>query len=270
MKFKLSSKYRPIFLLLFFWLIEELTEDFIYGPLLDKQKSGSFLMINSEYKLLVMVTLVILNKVCIKQRIYFNFSTYALKNKLKSLIFLFIFIGYFVITPMLDHPERLREAFIIGLIAAIPEEYLFRGIILGNLLKNTSFISCKYKQIFICLLISSLTFSMAHISNITTQSVLATLLQIIQVFGYGTILGALYIKTGSLLFPIITHFTLDFAITLVNGTSSTVHGSFMINLIGTLIITVLCVIIAANIIKSAKKLKLFDKLNEHIETKNYF
>lgn len=37
------------------------------------------------------------------------------------------------------------------------------------------------------------------------------------VLGIGFLLGCLYVKTGSLLIPMITHFFFDFFVTIMNG-----------------------------------------------------
>lgn len=74
-----------------------------------------------------------------------------------------------MVTPLFSHPERFKEAVIIGIIAAIPEEYLYRGIILGNLLRSTSFIKLRGKRVIITLVISSFIFALAHVSNILTS-----------------------------------------------------------------------------------------------------
>lgn len=35
LKFRFDNKVKPMFVLLLFWLVEEFTEDFIYGPFFD-------------------------------------------------------------------------------------------------------------------------------------------------------------------------------------------------------------------------------------------
>lgn len=258
LKFRFDNKFKPMFVLLLFWLVEELTEDFVYGPFFDRLKDISFLKINVEYKIVVFITVLILNQIWLKQRVYWQYSIKKFYNK--NIILLLVLV-YFMVTPLFSHPERFKEAVIIGIIAAIPEEYLYRGIILGNLLRSTSFIKSRGKRVIITLVISSFVFSLAHVSNILTQTASVTLFKVIQVLGYGAILGAMYMSTGSLFFSIAIHFMIDFSVTIVNGNASTANGPFMMGLVDALIVLVLCIIIAMGIVQDEKKLIICDKID---------
>ncbi|MGR8827574.1 CPBP family intramembrane metalloprotease [Leuconostoc citreum] len=110
--------------------------------------------------------------------------------------------------------EYLLEAIFIGIAAAITEEYIFRGIFLGYLLKIFKFNS---HDVYISLAISTLFFSVYHFGNILNQNIGATLLQMIGVGGIGFMFGCLYVKTGSLLISMITHFFFDYYVTIMNG-----------------------------------------------------
>ncbi|WP_260351405.1 CPBP family intramembrane glutamic endopeptidase [Leuconostoc pseudomesenteroides] len=72
------------------------------------------------------------------------------------------------------NPEHFWEALFIGTAAAFPEEFIFRGIFLGYLLKT--FKSSKY-GVIISLVISTVLFSVYHFGNIVNQNIEATILQ---------------------------------------------------------------------------------------------
>lgn len=112
------------------------------------------------------------------------------------------------------HPRNIFDGLFVGLIAAIPEEYLFRGIFLGALL--TTLAKTKY-CIWTSLIGSSVLFSFYHIGNIFHQNLVATLTQMVVVLGMGFLFGALYVRTASLLIPIIVHFFIDYNLTILQG-----------------------------------------------------
>lgn len=142
---------------------------------------------------------------------------YSFKFSKKSIIFIII-IAIIEITYSIFSPHKIYQAFMIGILSSIPEEYLFRGVILGGLLELVK--SKKIKNIYIPILISSLIFSMFHLSNLTFQNFSYTIAQMIQVFGLGIFLSALYIRTHNLLVPIIAHFTLNSIVTFMNPSNS--------------------------------------------------
>ena len=126
-------------------------------------------------------------------------------------------IGWFAVTnrTLID----VLQAAVIGTIAAVPEEYLFRGVMLGGLIRAfyvAHHRHAKYQLLF-CVGLSSLVFSLAHLSNLPAQGVVITIAQVIQTFGMGAVFATLYIRYESLLMPILIHFLIDFVITLVSG-----------------------------------------------------
>ena len=130
---------------------------------------------------------------------------------------LLMLIGWFTVTNRT--PIDVLQAAAIGTIAAVPEEYLFRGVMLGGLIRAfyvAHHRHAKY-QLLVCIGLSSLVFSLAHLSNLPAQGLVITIAQVIQAFGMGAIFAALYIRYGSLLMPIFIHFLIDFVITLVSG-----------------------------------------------------
>ncbi|MBB6432163.1 CPBP family intramembrane glutamic endopeptidase [Leuconostoc carnosum] len=106
------------------------------------------------------------------------------------------------------------EALFIGVVASIPEEYIFRGISLGYLL--TIFNKNK-KGVVLSLVISAGLFSLYHMGNILSQNLEATILQMVAVFGMGFLFGCLYVRTGSLLIAMFLHFFNNYFVTILNG-----------------------------------------------------
>lgn len=132
----------------------------------------------------------------------------------KKTLFGFLFIIILVILVSFFNYNNILYATFTGVTAAFPEEYIFRGIFLSNLLiyfKNTKY--SEYKSI----IVSASLFSVYHLGNLGNQSVIATIVQMIIVLGMGILFGSLYVKTGSLLIPITVHFFIDFIISALNG-----------------------------------------------------
>lgn len=110
--------------------------------------------------------------------------------------------------------NKLIYTFILALVVAIFEEYLFRGILLNSLLAVSQ---QKYTDYFKAVLFVSLLFGMTHVVNLAEQTLTATLLQMLNAFVLGILLAALYLRTGKLGWPIFYHFMLDFTGILFNG-----------------------------------------------------
>lgn len=126
-----------------------------------------------------------------------------------SLVILFGLSAYVVATGLnsiIDLPNLMEDEFVdmsnnvwgvlaIVVIGPFTEEFLFRGAILGGLLKK---IDPKY-----AILISALIFGVVHFNPA----------QIVFAFLVGLVLGYVYYSTGSLLLPILIHI-------IVNGIST--------------------------------------------------
>ncbi|WP_057875384.1 CPBP family intramembrane glutamic endopeptidase [Liquorilactobacillus aquaticus] len=172
------------------------------------------------YKVCSFIILLCLNYLLTKQSVFFKFTPSA--NIIKALAIIpVIFLIFF-----LAGSKRLPEALIVGTVAAVPEEYLFRGILLGKMLKLFSFKSKdKNMSILFSILISSLLFSLIHLTNLSDQSLISTICQMIQVFGMGILLAVVYIKSGSIVFPMSIHFFIDSLSTLFWGYSNSSPGT---------------------------------------------
>lgn len=127
------------------------------------------------------------------------------------------------------HPD-FTLGIIAGLGVGIFEEYFYRGLILGVLMKLFRKQPSKARQIWYPLLITSLIFGLDHSTNAFSQPLINTLFQMIQTFMMALILGALYIRSGSLIMPILFHGIWDFVGSVAVGSilSTTTVNAFFI------------------------------------------
>lgn len=166
------------------------------------------------YKILSIFVILILNHYLFSQKFYLkpNFSEFGWQ------IFIFICLLIIVINIYSKH---FWTALDVGIIAALPEELMFRGVIMGWILEKITRFKQTYVNVSIALGISGIIFGCFHYINLAQQSFSFTTLQVINAVGIGMILGAIYIKSGSLLIPISFHFIYDFIATLIQGMPET-------------------------------------------------
>ena len=129
-----------------------------------------------------------------------------------------LLLAFFVFAAILKFPqgigaEKVAVRVVLGLLVAGLEETVFRGILLGGLLQRLQLRLTR--RLWIAVLGSSLLFGLSHVMNLTHQSLPMTLMQIVQAFGLGLVLSALYLRTGSLLWAMLFHFGLDTTVMLV-------------------------------------------------------
>ncbi len=92
------------------------------------------------------------------------------------------------------------------------EEILFRGIFLGELLDN---FNKNKKQVVIAIVISAVIFSLTHVTNLLMgQDLFTTILQVVQTFAIGILLGSMYYESGNIWSVIFLHGFYDFSILL--------------------------------------------------------
>lgn len=209
---------------------------------------------NVIYKILSIILLVLLNFVILKQSIYFK--PLFQKFNLRKHLLLTAFIVFMFVFPIFGQtPHRIGEAITVGLIAAIPEEYLHRGIILGSLLKNIK-MKNQNTKILVVIIINSLLFALYHLDNMKSDGFQNTLGQMIQVFGMAVLLDALYLRYGSILIPMLFHFAIDFEATLANGLQSgpsTYHVSLLTTVFNSTLVAFIYIIIAWFVLRNHLK-----------------
>ncbi|MCH4011640.1 MAG: CPBP family intramembrane metalloprotease [Furfurilactobacillus sp.] len=194
-------------------LIIELFDEVIAGPLFDAIFTHHFWVENIVYKGMEFLIAFVLNLKLLKANVMIARPK---RKSIRKLIVLATLIAFFVASAIaIHHPTRAWEALTVGLIAAIPEEFIWRGLVLtyiGQQMSGTT----RFRAIW-ALGISSLLFGLYHMGNLHVQSLDSTLAQVLQTVGLGVILGAIYIKSGNLLNSMLFHFSWDFFATLANG-----------------------------------------------------
>lgn len=198
----------------------------ISGPILRQLNLDKVLYL-SLFKTTELAFGIIANLLFFHQRIYWKL------NISKKTIFIASIIILILMLLSVSHYQR------------IPEEYIFRGIVLTSLLtifkdKLTT------KNVLFCMIIASFLFSICHLENLRTHSLTLTLIQVIQTFGMGLMFCSLYVRKGSLALPIFTHFAIDYSISLFNSTAN--NPTNPINLIIGLVLPLITYVILAIIV----------------------
>ena len=110
-------------------------------------------------------------------------------------------------------PHMIGTALIIALGAGFFEEYVFRGLFLKLAFQDGIRSS---KQVLGVVLLSALSFGLAHLGNLTHQPLNSTLFQVYYATAIGIFYAAIYLRTGSLWWTIILHCLVDFASVLLS------------------------------------------------------
>lgn len=174
------------------------------------------------YKIVSVIVICLLNYFIIRQKIFVKPS----ETKVGWLVFLVV---CFTIVLLCFGHKHFWIALDVGAIAALPEELMFRGIILAFVLKLMTNKSTDQWRVIFSLIISALIFGGFHYINLTSQSFGFTSLQVVNAAALGMILGAVYIKSGTIIVPMALHFIYDFLVTVVKGMSATNYVSVQFN-----------------------------------------
>ncbi|MGT2911527.1 CPBP family intramembrane glutamic endopeptidase [Streptococcus cameli] len=110
--------------------------------------------------------------------------------------------------------KNLLVATVVSLEAGIMEEYIFRGILLGELLKDGK---ATLGTVLLGTIATSLLFGLSHMSNIFYQPLDYTLFQVCMTALLGTLFAATYLRTRSLIWVMFFHFLQDFIVIGING-----------------------------------------------------
>lgn len=109
--------------------------------------------------------------------------------------------------PKLQLTSRIILFILFALVVGVFEEYLFRGVLLGGLLRSLR--RFGQRRIWLAVGLSSLLFGVSHLINLSHQSLGMTVAQILVNLGFGLLASAMYLRTGSLAWPILLHFMDD-------------------------------------------------------------
>lgn len=161
-------------------------------------------------ELTLSIVFYLLNRYWVKVSIHFK-SDLSFKSQLiTNTVPLFYTLSLLLIINQKLGQISISKLCLYGIATALVaffEEYLFRGIILGGIMAQ--FRRKQSAAVIGAVLISSLIFSLTHIINIFNQSLSMTETQVVGVLGLGFLLGAIYLRTRSLWWPMLLHFCLD-------------------------------------------------------------
>lgn len=166
----------------------------------------------------------------------------------------------FVITAVIltfsgNNIHNFTTALIVGICAGITEELTFRGIILPGILTHFE----GHRGIWIAVLISSVLFGSAHMVNLARQPLEATLLQGTNALAIGLVLAAIYLRTSSLIFPMILHGVNDYISTIAAHGNITMHNQSFAPFIGQWIIYLLLALFLLRKSKTKEVYKITEK-----------
>lgn len=152
-----------------------------------------------------------LNRYWLKIEIYMK-SDLSLRRQIKVNTFPLIWIILLLLALVFDFPKgkslgEIVSIIVVALLVGIFEEYLFRGILLNGFLQRLHW--RRETNLFWAIVFSSLIFSGSHLMNLSHQSLTLTIMQVIMTFGFGLMQSATYLRTRSLVWPIMFHFMVD-------------------------------------------------------------
>lgn len=208
---KIEEKWKWILIPMFI-VFEVVIDNFVMQHIyrLFFNPADHFLLYINVYKIVSIIVICFLNYFLIKQKIFVKPSDK--KIGLVSLLVVCLIVVAFCITS-----KNFWIALNIGSLAALSEELMFRGVILAFTLKLMINKSRSQWRVVLALIISSLLFGAVHYSNLSLQSFSATTFQVIHAAAFGMILGAVYIKSGTIIGPMAIHFVFDFFFAIIGG-----------------------------------------------------
>ena len=113
--------------------------------------------------------------------------------------------------------------FLIGMTSVgVAEEFLFRGIIAQTLLEH---FGTSRAGVWKACLLSGLYFGAAHLTNLTGSAPLGVLMQCVFAASLGTLLAAVYFRTGNIWVTVFIHAAMDITSMLIGGLYGTATQS---------------------------------------------
>ena len=105
--------------------------------------------------------------------------------------------------------------FLIGMTSVgVAEEFLFRGVIAQTLLEH---FGTSRAGVWKACLLSGLYFGAAHLTNLTGSEPLGVLMQCVFAASLGTLLAAVYFRTGNIWVTVFIHAAMDITSMLIGG-----------------------------------------------------
>jgi len=162
------------------------------------------------YKVIVIIAAIIVARI-LGITLYFKLPS---RQRTPYLMFMLPLVITATITTIKIVTERQNMIDIfknlsMALSISIAEDLFSWGIVLVLLLRIFSQISSSNRFSYV-ILISGVLFAILHLTNFLDQNALVTIIQVIFNLGMGTLLSMTYLRSGSLLIPILIHTTWDF------------------------------------------------------------
>lgn len=157
-------------------------------------------------KMLLLLPMVLFNHVILHQPVSWRITKDSFQGK-DILLPYILFVTMIVFLMLMGSQEHVTYILWSAGLTALSEEYYFRGMLLGALLNQDGL---RKNQITNRLILASFIFGMTHLFNLRFQAGVITIEQVLQTTFFGLILGGVYLRSGSLLFPILLHFLLNF------------------------------------------------------------
>lgn len=196
---------------------------FLVDIILPKSFEKQVVLSLAIQEIAILIVLYLIDHFWIHQPLHF-----ATTVPIKTLFFVniptifYLLLSIFLALPA-DNQKHIPTALAIALCAGITEEVTFRGLLLPAIMTRFS----GYSGMWSAVILSSLLFGGLHMLNLTRQSFTATALQGLNAFFMGLFLAALYLRTRSLIFPMLIHGLNDFASTVVTqGSINSTNTNF--------------------------------------------
>lgn len=156
--------------------------------------------------------------------------------------------------------ETLIAVILLGFSIGLCEEVLFRGILISNLMKLIK----NKDKIFIIVIAQALVFGLIHIANaIFGADPVSTLLQVFYAIGLGILFGAIYLRTGNLWAPIISHSVIDiFALVNTSTNGGLLPQMNITNIILSIVVGITAIAIGLYYVRPSKHTKILEVWEE--------
>jgi membrane protease YdiL (CAAX protease family) len=166
--------------------------------------------------LLIFVIFWLINKYIIKARISYHGSGWLLV--LPAFLFL---VGNFLVGQRISVSSTLMIVLTISnMMVGLAEEFIFRGIIIGQL-KDAYHFSIRSAAV-----VSAIVFGLIHgFNGLTSGNWNITLIQMFMAIGMGFFLSAVYLITNNLWIPVVCHGISDTFIQSMSGNNTLISGN---------------------------------------------
>ena len=153
--------------------------------------------------------------------------------------------------------ETVFALFISGIAPGFVEEVAFRGLAGANFMRTWR----TEKKIVLSATLTSIVFGAVHLMNLSEGAgVIVTFTQVFYAMGFGIMLSAVFLRTGTLLPSIVVHTLVDFTCFLGRGGDGvlTDNGSFDINALISILLGLVFGALGYYYIRPSKRKEILD------------